>query len=440
VTDPALNTDLGESYAADKEDMRFNEALKRGRAAQASVAAEEPSIIESREEKISERPLGAGEAIGNVASDIIRGIPEIFTKGAAGAIGTITADPIDLMADIVGASGADATALENAATATREFIESATAGPPDTVTGEIAEDMGSFLSAFIPIMGQLGKAGQVTTKVGQINKAATSGMLADFLTTDTPDEEGLRERLSMVKFGALSGLAIDKAVDYLRAVRVARHARRKKQGKVGGGRALDPLEGQPQVKGEEVRLTEDQSAPLTRKKSVDPSDRKQTSLAEQRLKKAENEVNQRLGPDADPAEVRRIAANEATEIEINFDRINTIEDVERLMQDTTDLFTDSVKRSGQEPVSNVATEEAADLLGLSLEDVLSRRKGVALNAKESVAFRKVWVAAGDRLGQLAEAAAHPNAGATDQIKFRKMLSIFHLDLSRCEQAGSRCSR
>jgi len=408
---PIVDESLGAGYAVDLDTMRLDEAAKR------SEAARERVMTPAQDATIQSRELGIGEAIGNVASDIGRGIPEIPLKLAAGAAETFTADPLDVLADLARATGVgDPEVLENAATATRQFLTDVTAGEPDTVTGEFAQQAGNFMAAFVPILGQFGKT---ATAVGKINQAAVAGIAADFLTTDTMDEDGLRERFDMARLGAVPGVVIDKTVDFLRVLRKARHSRQSAGGQAGKKAAAE----EPKISQEQIGLSDNPDAPFIGR----------ATPGEKKLAQAEAEVRAKLksegldGDALDPDDFRAMVDLEASSIDVNWDHINSADDVKELMQQSTDAFAESVDVSRRHIRTNEATEEAADMLGLSVEDVLARRKGKAMNAEESVAFRKVWGAAADKLNELAEKASGLNGPATDldQVKFRQMLSIFH---------------
>jgi hypothetical protein len=464
---------------------------------------------------------------------VLRGLPEIPLKGAAGIVETVTADPIDLLGDVVGLfqpEGAEPNVFEDAAVATREYISSVTAGDPDTVTGEVAQQMGNFVAAFVPILGQLGKAKQATSTAGKIaqtriGKDAIAGFIADFLTADTPDEDAFRTRLSQAGIGAVAGVGLDSTVQFLRSVRAAKRLR--------SGKSVSDLEGvAPRITEEASRITGDASAPLVSKRK---------DISQKRLKDAQAEVEARFGlsrpafhgtksgglirqqgleigagdyngfyftdiPEdaarwADnwakgegpseviefsidlrnparisdvenakldlgmgwtpaqltkrlkregfdgvidvnetvvfdkkqvfpagaslPSKMRQMAELETTDVTINFDRIDTIDDVERLMQDTTNLFKPSVDDARRGVRTNEATKITADQLGVSTDDLLSFREGQNLNAEEAVAFRKLWGAAAEKTEELARVAADLNSGVVDQMKFRRSLAIFN---------------
>ncbi len=419
MTEPIVTQELGEEYAADKQDMSVDESLDRVRAAQERIESDEGGRSSTGgEATISARPLSVGEVVRNIGSDIGRGIPEIPLKLIAGAAETFTADPLDLLADFAGpGEGGDPNAFEAAATATREFISGVTGGDPDTVTGEFAAQTGNFMAAFIPVLGQIGKVG-AATRVGKINMNAVAGIAADFLTTDTPDSE-FKERLQATKWGAIAGIGLDRAVNFLRAVRVARRAKIKAREKTPGAEQIDELAGEPKITQEQLRIGEAADAPLIGERNTPGEDA---------LVQAEKEIQARFGSEpVDPARLRAMAELETSTVDINFDRINTADDAQALMRQMTDLFAPSIDKARRGVRDNASTQEAADILGLSLDDVLTRRGGQALNAEESVAFRKIWSSASEKVADLAEKASGLDGPASDldQIKFRKMLAVFH---------------
>lgn len=110
---------------------------------------------------------------------------------------------------------------------------------------------------------------------------------------------------------------------------------------------------------------------------------------------------------------------------INFDRINTPDDVKQVISDTVQAFAPGIDEARRGVRSNEATQEAADALGMSANDLLARRRGQPMSAEEAVAARGLWAASADKLLELAKIAASPNAGAVDQYKFRRMLAVHY---------------
>jgi len=114
---------------------------------------------------------------------------------------------------------------------------------------------------------------------------------------------------------------------------------------------------------------------------------------------------------ADPAPIR--AGN------LNLARIETSNDVRSVLSEIATEYRgfDPARRGVQ---SNETTAQLADQLGMSVDDLLSRRRGQAFNAEEALAARQVLAASGDNLVDLARS-AH---GGTDEalVAFREALA------------------
>lgn len=314
-------------------------------------------------------------------------------------------------------------------------------GPADTVTGDLVRKTTNFFTAFVPFMGPAGRLAKFQKGAGvsrRIARDAMAGAAADFVTVDLepieaaaeelmqdptigsqvmaffegePGDPELERRLKQTLLGAGLGIAADGLVQGFRALRAARRARQNADqipGPIREAAERPPLD---------TRLTDlPPEGPMI----------EQRSLSEERLQSAIQEVEQRFaGQDVSRQQIRRLAEAEATDIEINFDRIQGPEDLAQLMQDATDLFTPSLTKARRGVRSNEATKEAADLLGLDVDAVLSRRGGQALNAEESLAFRRIHTAAADRLLDAAQAVTLDPSSPAAQIQMRRMLSIFH---------------
>lgn len=113
------------------------------------------------------------------------------------------------------------------------------------------------------------------------------------------------------------------------------------------------------------------------------------------------------------------------EVYINFARIETADDVKQVMQDMADAFKGDIDEARRGVRSNEATQQAADALGMSVEDVLARRKGQGFNAEEALAARRLLTASGEKLLEAARKAAAPGASPADQFVFRKMMATHY---------------
>lgn len=113
------------------------------------------------------------------------------------------------------------------------------------------------------------------------------------------------------------------------------------------------------------------------------------------------------------------------EVYINFAKIDTADDVKAALKGMADTFKDDIDVARRGVRSNEATKEAADALGMSVEDVLARRQGQGFNAEEALAARRLLTASGEKLLAAARKAAMPGAAASDQFVFRKMMATHY---------------
>lgn len=113
------------------------------------------------------------------------------------------------------------------------------------------------------------------------------------------------------------------------------------------------------------------------------------------------------------------------EVYVNFARINTPEDVKKVIGQMADAFSSDIDKARRGVRSNETTKAAADALGLDVKDVLARRSGQLFNAEEALAARQLWAASAEKLTELAKKAADPNAGAVDLYNFRRMMAIHY---------------
>ncbi len=111
-------------------------------------------------------------------------------------------------------------------------------------------------------------------------------------------------------------------------------------------------------------------------------------------KKTVGEAKQFLGMESKDLQI------EGKDVGINFDRINTEDDVKTVLAKLTKLYKDQIDKARRGVRSREETAKAADALGMTAEDVLAIREGTAMNAEESLALRKFMVAGGTELKRL----------------------------------------
>lgn len=247
-----------------------------------------------------------------------------------------------------------------------------------------------------------------------IDEQLGSNVVTDFLKADPNDSEAVGRLKSALENGGL-GAAADGV---LRAVGVVRAKIREggaaKNAETAAIKAADPL---AETRAKYGTLQPDAFSVLG-----DPSKPLVEMKPKPTVKLPDNLANK-----LSPQEVTDTAANAKpkSEVYINFARINTPDDVKAVIGQMADTFKGNIDEARRGVQTNEATKELADSMGMSVADVLARRKGEGFSAEQALAARRLWVATGETLVEAAKKAADPNAGPADQVAFRKAMSIHY---------------
>lgn len=108
---------------------------------------------------------------------------------------------------------------------------------------------------------------------------------------------------------------------------------------------------------------------------------------------------------------------------INFSKIDAPDQVQFAIGKMAEAMKGSVNEAKRGVITQDATKKMADDMGMTVADLLERRKGQPLNAEEALAARQLWTASGEELVRLAKAASGPNAGDLDQFAFRRAMAV-----------------
>lgn len=103
---------------------------------------------------------------------------------------------------------------------------------------------------------------------------------------------------------------------------------------------------------------------------------------------------------------------------INLNHVETTDDISRVLKETEEAFGHDVARRGVQ--THEATQQLADDLGMTADDLLSRQQGQALNAEQALAARQILAKSSEELSVLATAAAK-NGGVEDLNAFKRAL-------------------
>lgn len=309
---------------------------------------------------------------------------------------------------------------------------------PETNTGAAVRGISQFLSGFGVAGKVLGTAGKAT-KAGQIGRAMGQGAAADFFAFG-PQEQRLSNLIESVPSlknpvteylaadeddgelegrlkNAIEGLGLGVLSDGLfRGLRMMRQMRRMSRDKNAAKNIADAV----RFADEEKMLRG--ATDLEELGSVSPD----VPLV---LKKTQAAVGETVTGVPDDVAARSLTPRGLTPLEgasdvyINFARIDTPEDIQRIIKDTSSAFSTEIDAARRGVRTNAQTALAADKID-AWETLMARRSGQPLNAEQSVAARQLWATSADKLGQVA-AVATDNPTPENLFQFRKMLATHH---------------
>lgn len=118
-----------------------------------------------------------------------------------------------------------------------------------------------------------------------------------------------------------------------------------------------------------------------------------------------------------------VMKSEDFETYINFARIDEPEQVKFTIGKMAEAMKGSVDEARRGKITQEETAKMADDLGMTVPELLERRKGQPFNAEEALAARQLWAASGEQLLAAAKKAASPNAGDLDQFAFRRAMAV-----------------
>jgi len=321
----------------------------------------------------------AGSVTGDIALQVIGGVMDA-TKELAQTMESIIP---------LGTVGGDEVTEES-------FI---TTDEARTTTGGLIRGVSQFVAGFLPAVRGV-KALGVTSKVGQ---AAAAGALTDAFAFD-PHEERLSNLIQeneslanpVTEFlaaepgdsdaegrfkNALEGIGIGMALDgFVKSVKVLRANRIEKR------------------EARQLMADKEQAKKLAKTgtdlQAVDDALEGEFIPFEEKAAQESVEFGAGAGRAADDA-----AAN------INLNNIDSTEQVDNLINNVAEQDAPKINESRRETITLEETEKLADDLGLTVEQLLDRRKGEAFNAEQAVSARKIMVSSGENLFKLAKKAS-----------------------------------
>src|SRR5210317_166006 len=296
---------------------------------------------------------------------------------------------------------------------------------PKSVTGNVIEDIAQFLTGF----GVAGKALSKSAKfaqAGKVTQLVTQGALGDVLAFDEQEE-----RLS----DALQGTPLEVITQHIQSNEDDSLAEGKiKQAIEGAGLGLigeglfkaakairKNVKFKKGIEAELEGLTKAPEAGLETKQLSMLGKPESNDFIYNKLEVAKQETGELTAE-----QVTKLKPQTADDIQINFARINSPEDLKQAMQayaNETSLLP-KVQDARRGVRSNEVTLKSAEDID-AFKTLLERREGQALNAEQITAARNFYYSTTEKLMELAKKAASPEATDIDQYAFRKMVATHH---------------
>ena len=373
--------------------------------------------------KKTEDTLGRGEPTAtSVLGDVARGVAEL-PRQAVGGVDDAARNALGFLDPLTNWLNENVADLRYSPVA-----------PAKTVGGNLTRKVSEFLTGFIPAMRGLRAVGMS----GNVAAPMIAGAIADFTVRDPhegrlsdlwneaglpvnvltdymksdPADSGVEARLKNVAEGVFTGLALE--------------------GVLLGARALRAAKSTPGVKAaeDEILRAKYGDVPDEEFKRVigDPSKPgieikyRRPSVAGEKMADAVDNT-----PDLAPRSLIRKKgvenANDDFDVYINFANIEAPEQVKFVIGKMAEAMKPTIDEAKRGVISMEETTKMAEAMGMSVTDLLARRKGQAFNAEEAVASRQLWTSSAERLLELAKVAAGKNAGPIDQFAFRRQMAV-----------------
>lgn len=333
---------------------------------------------------------------------------------------------------------------------TRVMAEAIPQGPEArTVTGAVTREGTEFVVGFLRGAGLLRSMG-VLQGAGRATAAARAGSagaigdfffqeadeanlsrswneaglpanaLTEFLAT-APGDNAALNRLRRAVEGVVTGAALDALLAAVRAARAGLAARRAQQPQA---QAAAPPEPRTLAEAAGTAPNAERDAIL----SPDPA----RPLVEVRLGEGLAAADE--AGDGAARAVAGVATDmrtggvlsgrqEGAEVYVNWGRIQTPDDVQGAMRDMAEAMRPQIDEARRGVQTNEETARLADMLGMTVADLLERQRGQPFNAETALAARRLYTASGEALLRAAEAAAAGNAGALEMAAFRRMMAV-----------------
>jgi len=417
-------------FASDDATGKVLNARQNADLTPAQLAREQFAAEKAEAPKTSPRPAfvrpGARGLPEGLFKDIAGGIVEAPRQAVAGALDAVAeiVDLIDIDPMVAGAitmaAGGGEIGAKTAAKVAKAVSEAETPtieAEPRTVTGSLVRGVSQFLTGFGPALKAVKGTGKAAPYIaGAIADAtvfdpmearlsnlvqevpALSNPVTEYLAASPDDTEAEGRFKNAIEGLALGGLAdgLMSAVKFIKSgkeiKRVAEETGRPVEDVIDETISTDVA-----IARQVDEVPEEEFIPFE-KAAEDASITLKVPEFKTGTKKAEPERAQN----------------------INLARLNTTEDVQNLLDRVAKADSRAINKARGEVITNEQLGKLADDLGMTVDDLLNRRPRESFNAEQALAARKILVASGENLINLAKKAE--NGGDTELALFRRAMS------------------
>lgn len=322
-------------------------------------------------------------------------------------------------------------------------------GKADTPTGEMAREVTKFLAGFIPAVRGV-KALRGTQKAGTTVIEATtasaisaavardphearlvtflndvpwlSEIVPDYLADNNPQNESVWEgRLKNAVDEAGFGLVADGLISSFKFYKSQRRAKRL-------AKEEQDVFDKERIQQEELEASVQNAPEVTQEQLIglgDPTSK--TSF------KRINKATERVG------EARGVPTAKG-DIFINMAKIETPDDVRKLIKDVADADAPAInrKRGGAKKKLSEMIDESDDAF-MDIKDLIGRDPG-PMTAGQAIASRKILASSADQLVALAKKANAPEATQADLFAFRRAMAVHYAIQSEVVAARTETAR
>lgn len=405
----AEDQDLSGSYLANRE----NAVLSPADQFLQSLESEE------REQVSQKASLNIGSTVGNVLSDVVGGIIET-PRQILGGVRDAAQETIELagsLGDWLNENVLDLGDLSDVGIGKPgEEPVLPDVDEPRTTTGGIVRGMSQFLAGFAGGMKAL-KGIKPATAVGKVTKVGAAGAIADATVFD-PHEERLSDLIQ--QFPALD----NPVTAFLEAKPEDPEALGRFKNAIegfglgvltdGAILAMRGMRANRIAKAEQRQLINDRATAEKLSSSTDLEPGKPDIEAEF------IPFQEAAAKEAPEFKVGSKKAGEERAANINLNNIDSTEDVDNLINRVAEVDAPKINEERRQIITQEETVKLADDLGMSVDELLNRRRGQAFNAEQAVAARRILVASGENLFSLSKKAA--TGSDQDVALFRRALS------------------